>query len=270
MITDTNRLMNSTDANGLLIKRRELEHKTFTDSTVGLRADFKQTLHASSAEHKLAYGVEIASDYYQREDNQKVLDWTGSNASQKQPFASARAYNIGLYFRDMIELEKWTLTGGLRFDAHRLSPDGQNDIGGYPLKDIDSSEISPSLSISREVFENNRVYLSYDHGYRAPEYDKAYGFVSHDFVPLTPFVIAPNMDLEAETSDSFEIGNKFDNGRAQLYVSAFYNKFQNFIDVVTTGQDNFGNYVKQYQTYTALKPTARSFLPRMLSHRLGS
>ncbi|MDW1833112.1 TonB-dependent receptor domain-containing protein, partial [Vibrio sp. Vb1755] len=247
VITDTNRLMNSTDANGLLIKRRELEHKTFTDNTVGLRADFKQTLHASSAEHKLAYGVEIASDYYQREDNQKVLDWTGSNASQKQPFASARAYNIGLYFRDMIELEKWTLTGGLRFDAHRLSPDGQNDIGGYPLKDIDSSEISPSLSISREVFENNRVYLSYDHGYRAPEYDKAYGFVSHDFVPLTPFVIAPNMDLEAETSDSFEIGNKFDNGRAQLYVSAFYNKFQNFIDVVTTGQDNFGNYVKQYQ-----------------------
>ncbi|OCP53068.1 ligand-gated channel, partial [Vibrio parahaemolyticus] len=235
VVTDTNRLMNSTDANGLLIKRRELEHKTFTDSTVGLRADFKQTLHASSAEHKLAYGVEIASDYYQREDNQKVLDWTGSNASQKQPFAAARAYNIGLYFRDMIELEKWTLTGGLRFDAHRLSPDGQNDIGGYPLKDIDSSEISPSLSISREVFENNRVYLSYDHGYRAPEYDKAYGFVSHDFVPLTPFVIAPNMDLEAETSDSFEIGNKFDNGRAQLYVSAFYNKFQNFIDVVTTG-----------------------------------
>ncbi|NWJ66538.1 TonB-dependent receptor, partial [Vibrio parahaemolyticus] len=173
VVTDTNRLMNSTDANGLLIKRRELEHKTFTDRTVGLRADFKQTLHASSAEHKLAYGVEIASDYYQREDNQKVLDWTGSNASQKQPFASARAYNIGLYFRDMIELEKWTLTGGLRFDAHRLSPDGQNDIGGYPLKDIDSSEISPSLSISREVFENNRVYLSYDHGYRAPEYDKA-------------------------------------------------------------------------------------------------
>ncbi|HCG8267500.1 TPA: TonB-dependent hemoglobin/transferrin/lactoferrin family receptor [Vibrio parahaemolyticus] len=276
VITDTNRLMNSTDANGLLIKRRELEHKTFTDNTVGLRADFKQTLHASSAEHKLAYGVEIASDYYQREDNQKVLDWTGSNASQKQPFAAARAYNIGLYFRDMIELDKWTLTGGLRFDAHRLSPDGQNDIGGYPLKDIDSSEISPSLSISREVFENNRVYLSYDHGYRAPEYDKAYGFVSHDFVPLTPFVIAPNMDLEAETSDSFEIGNKFDNGRAQLYVSAFYNKFQNFIDVVTTGQDNFGNYVKQYQnlhgveTYGAELSAAYAFTSSWkLSTKLG-
>ncbi|HCE3305647.1 TPA: TonB-dependent hemoglobin/transferrin/lactoferrin family receptor [Vibrio parahaemolyticus] len=276
VVTDTNRLMNSTDANGLLIKRRELEHKTFTDSTVGLRADFKQTLHASSAEHKLAYGVEIASDYYQREDNQKVLDWTGSNASQKQPFAAARAYNIGLYFRDMIELDKWTLTGGLRFDAHRLSPDGQNDIGGYPLKDIDSSEISPSLSISREVFENNRVYLSYDHGYRAPEYDKAYGFVSHDFVPLTPFVIAPNMDLEAETSDSFEIGNKFDNGRAQLYVSAFYNKFQNFIDVVTTGQDNFGNYVKQYQnlhgveTYGAELSAAYAFTSSWkLSTKLG-
>ncbi|MEF1340219.1 TonB-dependent receptor, partial [Vibrio rotiferianus] len=73
-------------------------------------------------------------------------------------------------------------------------------------------------------------------------------FVNHDFVPLTPFVIAPNLDLEAETSDSFEIGNKFDNGRAYVYASVFYNKFENFIDVVTTGFDSStGNYIKQYQ-----------------------
>ncbi|WP_373926378.1 TonB-dependent receptor [Vibrio parahaemolyticus] len=39
------------------------------------------------------------------------------------------------------------------------------------------------------------------------------------------------IDKLGEISDSFEIGNKFDNGRAQLYVSAFYNKFQNFITV---------------------------------------
>ncbi|NMS64086.1 TonB-dependent receptor domain-containing protein, partial [Vibrio parahaemolyticus] len=103
----------------------------------------------------------------------------------------------------MVELDKWTITGGLRFDAHRLTPDGAGEVGGFPLKDMDSSEVSPSLSVSREVFANNIAYVSYNHGYRAPEYDKAYGFVSHDFVPLTPFVIAPNMDLEAETSDSF-------------------------------------------------------------------
>ena len=66
------------------------------------------------------------------------------------------------------------------------------------------------------------MYISYDHGYRAPDYDKAYGYVNHDFVPITPFVIAPNLDLEAETSDSFEIGNKFDNGQTRLYLSAFY------------------------------------------------
>ncbi|MCV5854646.1 TonB-dependent receptor, partial [Escherichia coli] len=106
--------------------------------------------------------------------------------------------------------------------------------------------MSPSLSVSREMFANNIVYVSYNHGYRAPEYDKAYGFVNHDFVPLTPFVIAPNLDLEAETSDSFEIGNKFDNGRAHVYASVFYNKFENFIDVVTTGFDSStGNYIKQ-------------------------
>ncbi|KGK14559.1 TonB-dependent hemoglobin/transferrin/lactoferrin family receptor [Vibrio navarrensis] len=244
----TNRLMHQVDHNNLLVKRREQEHKTFTDETIGMRADFTQSLFAAGTDHQLAFGIELASDYYQRTDRDKVLDWNGVKISAKQPFAPARAYNLGLYVRDMIELQQWTLTGGLRFDAHRLTPDADGEVGGFPLKDIDSSELSPSLSLSRELFANNRVYLSYNHGYRAAEYDKAYGYVSHEFVPLTPFVIAPNLDLKAETSESFEIGSKFDNGRARLSLAAFYNKFDNFIDIVTVSFDtNSGNYIKQYQ-----------------------
>ncbi|HHX8499489.1 TonB-dependent hemoglobin/transferrin/lactoferrin family receptor [Vibrio diabolicus] len=276
VVEDTNRLMRQVDHNGLTVRRRELEHKTFIDETIGFRGDFTNTIYAANAEHQLAYGIELSTDYYERTDSDSKIDWNGVTPSTKQPFAPARAYNIGLYVRDMVELDKWTITGGLRFDAHRLTPDGEGEVGGFPLKDMDSSEVSPSLSISREVFANNIAYASYNHGYRAPEYDKAYGFVNHDFVPLTPFVIAPNMDLEAETSDSFEIGNKFDNGRAQLYVSAFYNKFQNFIDVVTTGQDNFGNYIKQYQnlhgveTYGAELSAAYAFTSSWkLSTKLG-
>ncbi|MDF2152676.1 TonB-dependent hemoglobin/transferrin/lactoferrin family receptor [Vibrio sp. CAU 1672] len=251
---DTNRLMRQMDHNGLLTKRRELEHKTFTDETIGLRGDFKHTIYASHAEHQLAYGIELASDYYQRSDSDIKMDWNGVSAVTKQPFVPARAYNIGVYLRDMMALDNWTLTGGLRFDAHRLTPDASGEVGGFPVKDIDSSQLSPSLSISREVFANNIVYLSYDHGYRAPEYDKAYGYVSHDFVPLTPFVIAPNLDLKAETSDSFEIGSKFDNGRARLFVSAFYNKFDNFIDVVTVGFDQAtGNHIKQYRNLAGVE-----------------
>ncbi|MCF7370501.1 TonB-dependent hemoglobin/transferrin/lactoferrin family receptor [Vibrio sp. J2-3(2022)] len=276
VVEDTNRLMRQVDHNGLTVRRRELEHKTFIDETIGFRGDFTNTIYAANAEHQLAYGIELSTDYYERTDSDSKIDWNGVTPSTKQPFAPARAYNIGLYVRDMVELDKWTITGGLRFDAHRLTPDGEGEVGGFPLKDMDSSEVSPSLSISREVFANNIAYVSYNHGYRAPEYDKAYGFVNHDFVPLTPFVIAPNMDLEAETSDSFEIGNKFDNGHAQLYVSAFYNKFQNFIDVVTTGQDNFGNYIKQYQnlhgveTYGAELSGAYAFTSSWkLSTKLG-
>ena len=276
VVEDTNRLMRQVDHNGLTVRRRELEHKTFIDETIGFRGDFTNTIYAANAEHQLAYGIELSTDYYERTDSDYKIDWNGVTPSTKQPFAPARAYNIGLYVRDMVELDKWTITGGLRFDAHRLTPDGEGEVGGFPLKDMDSSEVSPSLSISREVFANNIAYVSYNHGYRAPEYDKAYGFVNHDFVPLTPFVIAPNMDLEAETSDSFEIGNKFDNGHAQLYVSAFYNKFQSFIDVVTTGQDNFGNYIKQYQnlhgveTYGAELSAAYAFTSSWkLSTKLG-
>ncbi|HGY9610408.1 TonB-dependent hemoglobin/transferrin/lactoferrin family receptor [Vibrio harveyi] len=248
VVEDTNRLMRQTDHNGLTVRRRELEHKKFIDETMGFRGDFTHTINAINTEHQLAYGVELSTDYYERKDSDSKIDWNGITPSIKQPFAPARSYNFGLYVRDVVELDKWTITGGLRFDAHRLTPDGKGEIGGFALKDIDSSEVSPSLSVSREVFANDIVYVSYNHGYRAPEYDKAYGFVNHDFVPLTPFVIAPNLDLKAETSDSFEIGNKFDNGHVHLFVAAFYNKYDNFIDVVTTGFDsNSGNFIKQYQ-----------------------
>ncbi|MDE1056719.1 TonB-dependent receptor, partial [Escherichia coli] len=92
------------------------------------------------------------------------------------------------------------------------------------------SEFSPSLSVGYQLTESLNTYLSYDHGFRAPGYDKIYGYQNHDFVPITPFVIVPNMDLEAETSDSFELGSKFDNGQTQLYAAVFYQKFDNFID----------------------------------------
>ncbi|GMM74855.1 TonB-dependent hemoglobin/transferrin/lactoferrin family receptor [Vibrio alginolyticus] len=240
VVEDTNRLMYQTDQNGVLVRRRDIDHKTYTDQTLGYRADFLHTMYTGNAEHKLAYGLDFSTDYYERVSDETIVDWNGVKPEDKEPFAPARAYRLGLYFRDMVELGKWTITGGIRFDAHSLTPDSQNEIQGFAVKNMDSSEISPSLSISREVFANNIIYISYDHGYRAPEYDKAYGYVNHDFVPLTPFYIAPNLDLEAETSDSFEIGNKFDNGRAHLFVAAFYNKFENFIDV-----KNVGKYVTE-------------------------
>lgn len=62
------------------------------------------------------------------------------------------------------------------------------------------------------------------------------------------------MDLEAETSDSIEHGIKYDSGKTQIYGAVFYQKFENFIDVIQVGMDpSTGNYLKQYQNISGVE-----------------
>ncbi|SHO19968.1 Hemin receptor [Moritella viscosa] len=245
--SNTNRLMKRKH-NGIEERRREIKKQLFNDELIGIGSDFVSTLDSGSLNHQVAYGLSMTVNSYERLKNKTTLDWNGHKVEADKPFAPAASYNVGAYIRDVIEIDDWTITGGARFDMHRLTPDSGSDIGGFPVKDIDNSEFSPSLSLAYQFTDELTTYLSYNHGYRAPSYDKAYGYVSHDFIPLTPFVIIPNMDLEAETSDSFELGSKYDNGRTKIYGAIFYQKFQNFIDVKQIGYDSStGNYLKQYQ-----------------------
>ncbi len=251
--SDINRLM-SRERNNIIEKRREIKEQSFTDQLIGFDNDFTASSTLFNQDHNLAYGVSMTTNQYKRPNSKATIDWNGTQASGTQPFAPARAYSLGIYLRDIMEVNDWIFTGGLRFDAHRLTPDDSNSIAGFEVKKMSSSELSPSLSATYELTEYLNTYLSYNHGYRAPAYDKAYGYNNHDFIPLTPFLIIPNMDLEAETSDSIEHGVKYDSGRTQIYGAVFYQKFENFIDVILVGMDpSTGNYLKQYQNVNGVE-----------------
>lgn len=76
-------------------------------------------------------------------------------------------------------------------------------------------------------------------------------------MPITPFEIIPNEDLDKETSDSFELGSKFDNGQTKLYAAVFYQKFEDFIDIkqISSAPDttNNGMLYKQYQNISGVE-----------------
>ena len=250
--SNTNRLMTKKN-NGIQEYRRQIQKQLFTDELIGIGSDFVSIMDGDSLTHQMAYGLSMTTNSYERPNNKDTLDSNGYKVEDNTPFAPATAYNIGTYIRDVIGINNWTITGGLRFDAHRLTPGSDEQISGFSVKNIESSELSPSLSFSYQFTDELNTYLSYNHGYRSPSYDKAYGYISHEFIPLTPFIIIPNMDLEAETSDSFELGSKYNNGRTQIYGAIFYQQFQNFIDVKEVGQDAAGNYLKQYQNVDGVK-----------------
>lgn len=257
-IEDNNRLYSRPDQNGITEQKRTLDNNEFSDQLLGFRADMSKSFQTERVRHQLAYGVKINSNRYSRSKDQKTLLSGGSSIISTQPFTPAKAQSVGVYGLDMMEFGRWTTTLGLRFDAHRLTPDGQTSNNGFATQTIDSQAWSPSLSIARQIAKSHQLYLSYNHGYRAPAYDKAYGFVSHEDIPFTPFVIIPNMDLKAETSQSFEVGHKFDNGTSRLYVALFYQQFDDFIDVKEVGMVGPVT-LKQYQNLNGVETYGAEF-----------
>ena len=215
--------------------RREIENRQFNDQLIGWSADLNKELYVGSAKHTFVYGGKLESKYHERPVVEKIAGFT---TTEQNPFAPARSYSIGAFIQDSIEIGLWRAMLGLRFDSYRLSSDSADAIGFDELPDNASQELSPSASLAYQFTPALNAYISYKHGYRAAEYAKTYGLVNHDFVPINPFVILPNFELEAETSDSFEIGSKYDDGTLRLYGAVFYNLFDNFISPERLGKNS--------------------------------
>lgn len=250
---DTNSFMER-ENNGIVEKRRVISTREFNDEVIGWSADFYKELDASGISHNMVYGFVTDSTYHDRPSTQTVADWNGTIAEPTNPFAPARSYSFGSYIQDSMSIGNWTTMLGLRFDAYKLTAKDKNAIDYEGLKDNTSSEFSPSASLAYQFTQSLNAYFSYKHGFRAPEYDKVYGYVNHDFVPITPFVVIPNFDLKEETSDSFELGSKYDDGELKFYGAVFYNKFKNFMSIVELGYNNeIGLWEKRFENVNGVE-----------------
>ena len=75
-------------------------------------------------------------------------------------------------------------------------------------------------------------FATYSQGFRTPPFDSA----TMAFANTTyGYAVIPNANLKSERSNSFELGMKFKNERARAQVTAFYNRYRNFIDRTEVG-----------------------------------
>ena len=110
-------------------------------------------------------------------------------------------------------------------------------------------------------------FATYSQGFRTPPFDSA----TMAFANTTyGYAVIPNANLKSERSNSFELGMKFKNERARAQVTAFYNRYRNFIDRTEVGTASIGGrLIIQYQyqnldrvkTYGAEASAAYKFLP---------
>ena len=110
-------------------------------------------------------------------------------------------------------------------------------------------------------------FATYSQGFRTPPFDSA----TMAFANTTyGYAVIPNANLKSERSNSFELGMKFKNERARAQVTAFYNRYRNFINRTEIGTSTVGRRpIIQYQyqnldhvkTYGAEASAAYKFLP---------
>ncbi|CAH0341486.1 TonB-dependent hemoglobin/transferrin/lactoferrin family receptor [Rhizobium sp. CECT 9324] len=157
---------------------------------------------------------------------------------------------FGIYIDDKISMENsaFSITPGIRFDWYDYDPkltDAYAINNGYLKAGLpdssDGSRLSPKLLASYDLTDEVQVYAQWSMAYRAPTVNELY----LDFVN-TGYAVVGNPELEAETSNSFEIGSKVEFTDFVARFAAYHSRYKNFIEQTTTFGDPTYGMLTQY------------------------
>ncbi len=194
----------------------------------------------------LTYGLSAARDHFdQIRDRRDVNLATGATVPGVLPFPTkyfpeSEVLELGAYVQAELTLAggRLKITPGLRFDRFDLDADQADRVfltgnaGTPPPVDISDSAVSPKLSVVYSVRPSTAVFVQYARGFRSPPYSD----VNNGFTNLASgYTTLANPDLDPETSDNYEIGVRTNLGRTQLSLTAFQNRYDDFIETVALG-----------------------------------
>jgi hemoglobin/transferrin/lactoferrin receptor protein len=92
---------------------------------------------------------------------------------------------------------------------------------------IDQSSFSPKLGMAWRLRDDLALFLQYAHGFRSPPFDDVN--IGLDLPQFNVRAI-PNPDLEAERSDSLELGLRFSGAAITGTLSAYGSRYRDFIE----------------------------------------
>jgi hemoglobin/transferrin/lactoferrin receptor protein len=151
-------------------------------------------------------------------------------------FPNSDVGETGAYVQADMQFGRLRLIPGVRYD--RFSMDADEDDAVYiatlspTAADFSADAISSKLGATVRVTDAVTVYGQYAGGFRAPPYSA----VNSGFTNLQGgYTSIPNTDLDAESSDNFEVGVRSSIGRVSFGVTGFSNHYDNFIDQVQRG-----------------------------------
>ncbi|MDG2141791.1 MAG: TonB-dependent hemoglobin/transferrin/lactoferrin family receptor [Gammaproteobacteria bacterium] len=222
----------------------------FDQETTALNLNLRKSLSSGLLTHNFAYGFN-----FDETDTERPRDRFDKNVATNTitrdisafPMAPAEVFpnksfpdtttkRWGIYLQDEIQISDSALTiiPGVRYDRYDMEADadalldGTNLVAGfgYPVKDFDEGEVSLSLGALYDINDTYSFFGQYAEGYRAPNFNEAnQAFVNLGFA----YAVLPNPEIDAESSDSIELGIRADYESAFLSLSVFSNNYEDFI-----------------------------------------
>ena len=193
----------------------------YQENLIGISTQFESHWEGLG-EHRITYGLNASmADIKGKRDG--VLP-NYPEFFPIKPFPDTRYQLAGIFLQDEIELGKFSVIPGVRFDQYRLSP----SIEGYSdeVQSSSGSAFTPRLGVVWNFHSIFSPYAQYSQGYRAPSPDQVNSAFANR---LHGYISSTNPDLKPEHARSFEFGARgyFHGFR---YQGVFYdNQYKDFI-----------------------------------------
>ncbi|MGD1906648.1 MAG: TonB-dependent hemoglobin/transferrin/lactoferrin family receptor [Leptolyngbyaceae cyanobacterium] len=219
--------------------RRDTENQ-FIGNSYGGQVQLRSDFATGSWDHSLTYGLDVSSTFNSRPRDRiqtRLSDGATTNVIPPdtfpvKDFPDGETLRLGLYVQDEIEIGNLNIIAGLRFDYYNLttSPDLAFERNGAQAADYSASAFSPRLALLYEVTPEISVYGQYARGFRGPLYSEINSGFTNFTSDFFKYETLSNPDLEAETSNSFEVGVRGNFPQFDFGITGFYNTYNNFIE----------------------------------------
>jgi hemoglobin/transferrin/lactoferrin receptor protein len=237
----------------------------FDQRMYGLQANFRKGFATGGVQHELAYGLDLArTETRQKRNGLRTFLVTGVVTPVMLPdifpvrdFPISETTTAALYVQDEMSFAdgKLRLVPAIRVDHYKLEPDVDNifaeDNPGVAVSDISETSVSPKLGAVWHFSEDWSLFGGYSRGFRSPPYnDVNIGFTNVQF----GYTAIANPDLKPETSNGLEAGLRFSGDAVYASVSAYHNRYQDFIESMRfIGFNDDGLMVYQSQNIAEAK-----------------
>ena len=212
----------------------------FKQEEQGINLQADKSFATGSVEHHLIGGIDYLQIRSSEQRDGLVQNLTTGTSTKTlagetfpiHDFPTGMTRQTGLYIQDELRYGSFSVTPGVRFDHYSLGPDDdatyERVAGREPVGKSDSA-VSPKLAALWRATDRINLWAQYVFGFRAPNYREVNGAFMN---PVQGYGAAPNPDLKAEKSRSFEIGARYGTETLQTSVTLFDNRYKDFIDQV--------------------------------------